>query len=221
MARRLTKVAATTAAATALVAGGYAIGTRSDGAASAAKVNRAAGPYGGWRGDHGHCNRAAALSTLAGKLGVTETALRNALRDLRPQRREARDAHRAEHVSELAKALGISEAKVRAALDKVRPQSGPGRHHGPGERRRDRASRPDRTARIDALAKALGMQPKDVQAALETLRGTRKADKQQRRDDFATALAGKLGIDAAKTKAALDDFAAQRPPRGWHRRHRP
>jgi cyanate lyase len=186
MPHRLTKVAATTAAATALVAGGYALGTRSDGSAAASRGSGApAGPY-GWRGTHHHTR---SLPTLAGKLGVGEPALRSALQALRPQRHPARE----EHVAELAKALGIDEAKVRAALDK------------------QRAARRD--ARIAALANALGLKEADVRAAIEKLGATRHQGAQLRRDAFATRLANQLGIDPAKAKRVLDEFAPRRRER--------
>jgi Clp amino terminal domain, pathogenicity island component len=216
MAHRLVKVTAATATATALVAGGYAIGTRSDGSAQAGARPgvRAAGPYGWHRMGP---RRAFMLSTLASRLGVTESALRAALQDLRPQRRAERRAHRDEHVAELAKALGISESKVRAALVKVRaqqPRVWPGTpmrgRHAP------RAHMPG--ARIDALARALGMKPADVRAAIEKIGRTMFQDRQQRIDDFATALAGKLGIDPAKAKQALESFlgpARFREHRAW------
>jgi hypothetical protein len=216
MAHRLTKITAATAAATALVAGGYAIGSRGDGTAVAA---RSAASQHGWRADHRHA-REQALQTLATKLGVTEPALRAALKDLRPQRQAAR----AEHVAELAKALGISEAKVTAALDPLRAQRragrdarGPGRAHGPW----GPGGRPHRGARIAALARALGLEKADVRAALQTLAPTRRQEIQQRRDALATALAAELKLDPDKVKAALNDFAAQRPFGGWHRGRRP
>jgi hypothetical protein len=216
MAHRLTKVAAAAAVATALIAGGYAIGTRGDGTAVAARS--AASPY-GWRGDHRHA-RAHALQALATQLGVTGPALRAALQELRPQRQAAR----AEHVSELAQALGISEAKVTAALEKLRAQrregrdargpEGPGRAHGP-------CGPGARAHRVAALAKALGLDEADVRSALRSLAPKRRQEIRQRRDAFATALAAKLKLDPDKVKAALDDFAAQRPFEGRHRWRRP
>jgi transposase-like protein len=214
MAHRVSKIAAATAAATALVAGGYALGTSGNGTAAAARPGERSAPgHYGWRGRPG---RMQALSTLATKLGVSESALRSALKELRPQRRaDRRDAH----VTELAKALGISEAKVRAALDKQRAQRmrpAP-RRMGPGARQ----------ARIAGLAKALGVGEADLSAAIVKVFRAGQQDREQRRDALATALAGKLGIAPAKAKAALADFAAQRPRGGWrggpgwHRRGHP
>jgi biotin operon repressor len=204
MAHRVTKIAAATTAATALVAGGYALGTSGNGTAAARPGERSGPGHYGWRGRPA---RMQALSTLATKLGVSEAALRSALKELRPQRRaDRRDAH----VAELAKALGISEAKVRAALDRLRAQRGqrPGAHRmRPGAH----------GARIAALAKALGVHEADVRSAIAQAFQARRQDRQQRRDAFATALAAKLGIDPAKAKAALADFAAQRPMGGWRR----
>lgn len=138
MAQRLFRIAAIAVAALALVAGGYAIGTRGDSAASA----RA--------GQHAH---ARGIHKLATKLGVTDAALRTALRELRPQRREARRNRRAERIAELAKALDVSEAKVRAALKQVRSH-----HRQEAQQRRD--------AFATALAGKLGLDAAKVKAAL-------------------------------------------------------
>jgi transcriptional regulator with XRE-family HTH domain len=199
MAHRVMKIVAATAAATALVGGGYAIGTRGDGSAAASGPNA-----GSARGAHGWHQRGAGrarLTELAHRLGVSEAKLLGAIQDLRPQRREDR---RDDRVTELAKALGISEAKVQAALDKVRAQR-PARR--PGTRGAWRAAR---QARIARLAKALGISQTDLRVAIAKSFGPRMQDRRQRRDDFANALAAKLGLEQAKVQSALAQFAAQR-----------
>jgi DNA-binding MarR family transcriptional regulator len=208
MTNRVTKIVAATAAATALVAGGYAIGTRGDGSAAAAGPNaRSARGHHGW---HQRGAGRAALTELATKLGVSEPKLLQALKDLRPQRREDR---RGDHVSELAKALGISEAKVQAALENVhaqRPRGKDRRDARPRGMGRRGAWRAQRQARIAKLAKALGVSQTDLRVAMAKSFAPRMQDRKQRRDDFATALATKLGLDPAKVTSALEQFAAQR-----------
>ena len=163
--------------------------------------------------------RGAFLDDLAQKLGVSEEKLRTALEDVRPDRPDPD-----EHVAELAKALGISEAKVREAFDKLQaagPRAGAGppdslvegvakdlgvseakarealekhwpqgvRLRGPGPRGGGRAE----------LAKALGVSEDKLTDAMTKLRD-------QKRAEFAKALAAKLGISPDKVQEALRDF---------------
>jgi predicted ArsR family transcriptional regulator len=98
----------------------------------------------------------------------------------------------------LAKALGVDEAKVRDALQSVRPPGPPGRPGGPRER--------DHGPDLSALATKLGVTTAQLQAAFDKLGA-------EKRDEFATKLAEKLGIDPQKVKDALP----AEPPHLSHR----
>src|SRR3954452_18475379 len=80
MSSRIPTTAALVAAATALAAGAYALGSESDGSAVAAKGTATPYAQGGW---HRAGRPAAGLSDLARRLGVSEAKLRVALQDLR------------------------------------------------------------------------------------------------------------------------------------------
>jgi hypothetical protein len=60
------------------------------------------------------------LATLAGKLGVSESALQKAMRSARP----SQDSQPADMAAAPAKALGLSEAKLQAALQALGPPGG-------------------------------------------------------------------------------------------------
>jgi DNA-binding MarR family transcriptional regulator len=182
------------AGAVALASAAYALGTQTgDGSAAAAGAKQAAPPAAPGRPGFFR-ERRPDLSALATRLGVSTSALRQALDELRPtHRREIRD----DLAKKLADALGIDVAKVAAALDKLRAT------------RHERHGLHDLAA---ALAKQLGVTQAKLRAAFETLRADREKAFQQRRDAFAEQLAGKLGLDVAKVKAALADFG----PWGCH-----
>jgi len=124
--------------------------------------------------------RGAFIDALAAKLGLDPAKVRSALRSLTPQSVEQAGGK----VPAVAKALGVDEAKVRDALQGLRPFG----HRGPGG--------PGPFADLSTLAGKIGVTPAQLRAAFQKLRA-------QKRDDFATALAQKLGIDPQKVKDAL------------------
>jgi len=93
----------------------------------------------------------------------------------------------------VARKLGVSTAALRSALLDARAQLGP-----------PAGARPDAD-----LAKALGVTTAQLDAALAKLHPGRAL-----RDDFAQALAAKLGIDVGKVRSALDSLRAAGPRSG-------
>jgi DNA-binding transcriptional MerR regulator len=165
---------------------------------------------------------------LAGALGVDRAKVQAAFDKLRAQRTKGPDRPRRPGVfaNALAKQLGISAAKVRAALEShrggptspdqlaeelgVTEQQLRDAFHALMDKLRPRGrGRPGLTG----LAKALGVTQAQLDAAFDKLR-----DNQDKlRDQFATELAAKLGIDAQKVQDVLDDI---RPfGFGRHRHH--
>jgi AraC-like DNA-binding protein len=128
-------------------------------------------------------------AALAKQLGISEAKVRAAIES-------GRDHHM--DPADLAKQLGVSEQKLHdafhAIMDKLRPR-GPGRPGFPG------------------LANALGVTRAQLDAAFQKLRATQD----KLRDEFATELAAKLGIDAQKVQDALQDIR----PFGFGRHHHP
>lgn len=185
----------------ALASGSNASGSAASGTAISASTGTGAGaPARGFRrfrdrgGDVG-------LSNLATKLGVSTTALRNALQAIRDEKTPAQ--RRAELTQALATALGKPVARVTSALDSVLPD------------------KPDR-ARIRgdfaaALAKALGVDVAKVQAGLDKARRDFRSGPRDRRgfrrnlDTIVGDIAAATGLDSAKVRAALQDL---RPNRG-------
>jgi transcriptional regulator with XRE-family HTH domain len=156
------------------------------------------------------------LDALAQKLGVSPTALRDALQAIRqaktPQQR------RTEAIQALATALGKPVDQVTSAVTSVLPDRGPG---GPGRRFGD-----DFAA---ALAKALGVDQAKVQAGLDKARqdlqanrgngngNRRDRDRGALRDTLVNDVAAATGADAAKVRSALQGL---RPDRGQRRQDR-
>jgi hypothetical protein len=181
------------AGAVALASGAYALGSQAgDGSAEAAKSGaQTAPPYGGGPGPgrgFGHPPGARPdLSAVATKLGVTESALQQALEDLRADQPKPQD-RRGDMAQALADALGIDVAKVNAALDKLRPDR--------GERKDDFAA---------ALAKKLGLSTAKVQSAL--------AAQRDHRGDPA-ALAKALGVTQERLRQAFESLRPDHGPRG-------
>jgi biotin operon repressor len=160
---------------------GYGLGTQAgDGTAIADNATTEQDGSGGERGGAPPLpfERGAppGLSVLAGKLGVEQTALMQALRDYHDQNDADR---RDEFAAKLADALGISSAKVKSAFD--------GLH----------AKHENRFAA--KLADALGVDAAKVKAALETLKG----DRPDSPGDFAQQLADELGVDASDVQSAM------------------
>jgi transcriptional regulator with XRE-family HTH domain len=148
------------------------------------------------------------LDALAQKLGVSPTALRDALQALRqaktPQQR------RADAIQALAGTLGKPVDQVTSAVNSVLPDRGTG---GPRRFHDDFAA---------ALAKALGVDEAKVQAGLDkarqdfqSSRGNRdRRDRGALRDTLVNDIAAATGVDAAKVRSALQSL---RPGRGVRR----
>jgi hypothetical protein len=145
------------------------------------------------------------LDALARKLGVSPTALRDALQAIRqaktPQQR------RADAIQALAGALGKPVEQVTSAVNSVLPDRGTG---GPRRFRDDFAA---------ALAKALGVEQAKVQAGLDKARQDFRSNRDRRdrgalRDTFANDIAAATGVDAAKVRSALQSL---RPDHGDRR----
>jgi biotin operon repressor len=215
MEKRKTTLGVALAGAVVLAGGAYALGAqKDDGTALAGGKARGAGygygwgpgpggPGGGPGGPGGPGLRRGFMQQgfedLASKLGVSEAKLREALRNIRPDRGDF-EAKRAERVKDLAAALGIPESKVEAAIEKYGP--GPGRRFrrgpgGPGGPPPG-GKPPRRAERLDDFAKALGVTPAKLRAAMEQLR-------EDKRDEFAQKLATELGISVDKVKGALPE----------------
>jgi energy-converting hydrogenase A subunit M len=211
MTTRTKKLALLLTGAVVLSSGAYALGSQSgDGGALASGSTGASGTsaagtpatvrerrvgfgFGrggpGGPGPHGDFG----LDRLASRLGVSTTALRDALEaTLRSKTPEQR---RAQLAQELATALGKPAGQVQSALDSALPK--------PDTVKADLAA---------ALAKELGVDTAKVQAALDKVRDDLRArggpggrrDRGDRRDAAVSALASELGIDAAKVRDALD-----------------
>jgi transcriptional regulator with XRE-family HTH domain len=138
------------------------------------------------------------LPLLADRLGVSVTALRDALSEIRRDA-PSREQRRARFAAALASALNLPADKVTAALDKALP---------------DRAGRRD--AFTDALAKELGVDAAKVRAALQKLHDDRRGD----RGAGLAALAREIGVTEDKLRAALvklHDDRRGRHDRGGHR----
>lgn len=147
------------------------------------------GGFGGHRGPGGPGGPGGIGDTaqIAKALGVTEEKLRSALEATG----RADDRQKDDPTAAIAKALGVSKSDVAAVFDAQRDGSGrDGGRHGRGLR--------DRSALVTALAKKTGKSEDAVEQALDGLRTARE-------DARARALADKLGIDAAKVRAALED----------------
>jgi hypothetical protein len=209
MTTKTKKLATLLTVAVVLSSGAYALGTQTgDGGAIASSGSASANTSGtttthrGFRGGPGR----AGFADLAQKLGVSTTALENALEAIRDEK--TFDQRRTEITNALAAALGKPAADVTKALDSVLP-----------DRPRDRR-RGDVAA---ALAKALGVDQAKVQAGLDKARqdlgkdrgnGNRRFDRGAFEDTIVNDIASATGVDAAKVRSALQDL---RPDRGARR----
>src|SRR4051812_39273485 len=179
-----------------LSSGAYALGTQSgDGGALASGSNASASgaaPAKGaavvvsGRGGPGRpgFRRGAGLDDLATKLGVSETALRDALEAVRDAKTPAQ--RRTELTQALATALGKPVDQVTSALDSVLPDR-PDRDRVRGQFAAD-------------LAKALGVDTAKVRAGLDKARqdfGGRRG-RRGNLDTVVNDIASATGVDAAK-----------------------
>jgi transcriptional regulator with XRE-family HTH domain len=202
-----------------LSSGAYALGTQTgDGGALASGSNAsAAGSSGaangtavvsdrrgpGGPGRAGFRRGGFGLDDLATKLGVSETALENALKAIRDEKTPAQ--RRAELTQAFATALGKTPDQVTSALDSVLPD------------------KPDRVRGDFAadLAKALGVDAAKVQAGLDKARQDfRDGNGDRGRRGFRRSLdtvvndiAAATGVDAAKVRSALQSLRPKRVDR--------
>jgi hypothetical protein len=220
-----------------LASAGYAIGSQTGGGSASAQgsptTSTATTPYGAppggpwkgrghWRGGSG---ADAGFSALAGKLGVSTSALRSALDAIRAQL-GPRSGQRDQHEADLAKALGVTQAQLDAALAKLRPA----RRAGPGDPAQALASKlgidaakvrvafdalrargPQAGDPLASLAKALGVDEAELRAAMQAVGPRGGPGPHPHPDDtaFAGDLAKALGLDASKVKAALAKLRTQ------------
>jgi hypothetical protein len=192
--------------------------------------NRGPGRAGFRRGGFG-------LDNLASKLGVSETALENALKAIRDAKTP--EQRRAELTQAFATALGKTPDQVTAALNSVLPDR-PDRDKGRGQFAADLAKalgvdaakvragldkarqdfqgqqgRRDRRGNIDTvvndIASATGVDAAKVRSALQSLRPTRadRRDRRDRGDDIRQKLATALGVTTARLDAAFDKVRTQ------------
>jgi hypothetical protein len=216
MTNRVKNTSITLTAALALASGAYALGNQAgDGSAvannSSDTTTTAAPPPPPGPGPHfGRRDRDADLGALAKKLGVSTTALKTALDELRPTDRPGRDGPPPELVKALADGLNLSTDKVTAALEKLRPDRGSRR----AERMGRRADRFDGFAA--ALAKQLGLKSADVSAALKKVAGSGPGDRPGDPRAFAAALAKELGVGSSKLRTALDKVRPNHGPGPGH-----
>jgi transcriptional regulator with XRE-family HTH domain len=153
---------------------------------------------------------------LADALNIDRAKVEQAFENVRPERPARPRVRRPQALAAaLAKELGLSTAKVRAALEKRRGHPGdPGdladdlgvseeklreAFHAVFDKLRPRL--PGRPG-LDNLAKELGVTQAQLEAAFEKLR----AERDDRRDEFAKELADRLNIDVTKVQDALDDL---------------
>ena len=227
MTTRTKKLATLLAVAVVLTSGAYALGSQAGGggalasssgsanasgstAAGASNVSTSSGPGRGVRGDRFRFG----FDDLAQKLGVSTTALQNALKAIRDEKTP--DQRKTEAIQAFAAALGKPVDQVTSAVNSVLPDHGPGR---PGDRRGDFAA---------ALAKALGVDQAKVQAGLDKARqdlgkdrpdrnGGHRFDRGAFESTVVNDIASATGVDAAKVRSTLQSL---RPKAGDHRDRR-
>ena len=226
MSTRTKKVATLMTAAVVLSSGAYALGSQAgDGGAladggsrasnaSSAAANGSGVAFAGRRGDHhrpGGPGFRFGFDNLAQRLGVSTTALQNALKAIRDSKTP--EQRRTELTQALATALGKPADQVTSALNSVLPGRGA---------RKD--TRKDEFAA--ALAKALGVDVAKVQAGLDKARQDFKAnppdrngprDRRGAADTFVNDIAAATGVDAEKVRSALQSLHKDRPGPGDRR----
>jgi hypothetical protein len=214
---RTKKLATLLAVGVVLSLGAYALGTQAgDGGALASGSNASASGSGassgaaakvsdrrGGGGRPGFRRGGFGLDNLATKLGVSRTALENALKSIRDEKTPAQ--RRTELTQALATALGKPVDQVTSALDSVLPDK-PGRDRVRGDFAAD-------------LAKALGVDAAKVQAGLDKARKDFRNGNGDRRglrrslDAVVDDIASATGVDAAKVRSALQSLRPQRGDR--------
>ena len=225
MRTRTKKLAILLAVAVVLTSGAYALGSQAGGGGALASSSGSANASGntgvgasnastgGARGGHGGQFRFG-FDNLAQKLGVSTTALQNALKAIRDEKTP--EQRKTEAIQAFAAALGKPVDQVTSAVNSVLPDHGPGK---PGDRRGDFAA---------ALAKALGVDQAKVQAGLDKARqdlgkdrpdrnGGHRFDRGAFESTVVNDIASATGVDAAKVRSALQSL---RPKAGDHRDRR-
>jgi hypothetical protein len=200
MTTRTKQLALLLVAAVVLASGAYALGSQSGGGGALASGSSGSATSGSPARDRGFRRGGDfGLDALATRLGVSTTALRDALQAIRSSKTP--EQRRQEFIEALASALGKPADQVTSAVNSVLPDRG-ARRDGFGA----------------ALARELGVDAAKVQAAFDKLRSdfrNRRRDRNRdRRTTLANALATELGIDAARVRAALDKL---KPARGDRR----
>ena len=225
MTTRTKKLATLLAVAVVLTSGAYALGSQAGGggalasssgsvnasgttAAGASNVSTSGGP--GARGFRGGRDFRAGFDQLAQKLGVSTTALQNALKAIRDEKTP--EQRKTEAIQAFAAALGKPVDQVTSAVDSVLPDRGPGTA---GDHRGDFAA---------VLAKALGVDQAKVQAGLDKARqdlgkarpdrnGGRRFDRGAFESTVVNDIASATGVDAAKVRSALQSLRPKRVDR--------
>ncbi len=226
MTTRTKKLATLLAVAVVLTSGAYALGSQAGGggalasssgsanasgstAVGASNASTSGGPGRGVRGGPGRFG----FDSLAQKLGVSTTALQNALKAIRDEKTP--DQRKTEAIQAFATALGKPVDQVTSAVNSVLPDHGPGR---PADHGGDFAA---------ALAKSLGVDQAKVQAGLDKARqdlgkdrpdhnGGRRFQRGAFENTVVNDIASATGVDAAKVRSALQGL---RPKAGDHRDH--
>ena len=208
MTTRTKQLAILLGSAVVLSSGAYALGSQAGDGGALARDSAASSPSAGATQQVSDRGRVRAfdrrgrvgfgLDALASRLGVSPTALRDALDAIRTSKTP--EQRRSELEQALATALGKPVDEVRAAVDSVLP---------------DRGARKDDFAA--ALAKELGVDTAKVRAAFDNLRRAFRDGRRRGadpRDTFVGAIASATGVDAANVRAALqklrDTFRGER-----------
>jgi len=197
-----------------LSSGAYALGSQAGNGGALAAGSNASGSGSGSAANvsvnrHRPGRPGPGFGDLATKLGVSETALRTALRAIRDEKTPAQ--RRADLTQALATALGKPAGQVTSALNSVLPD------------KPDRA-RGVRRPVTAALAKALGVDAAKVQAGLDKARqdfrdgngnrdGRRGGFRRGNIDTVVNDIASATGVDAAKVRSALQSLRPKPGPR--------
>jgi hypothetical protein len=224
MTTRTKKLATLLAVAVVLTSGAYALGSQAGGGGALASSSGSANASGNsavgastvaTSGGPGHGVRGGrfrfGFDNLAQQLGVSTTALQNALKAIRDEKTP--DQRKTEAIQAFAAALGKPVDQVTSAVNSVLPDRGPGKA---GDHSGDFAA---------ALAKALNVDQAKVQAGLDKARqdlgkdrpgrnGGRRFDRGAFENTVVNDIASATGVDAAKVRSALQGL---RPKAGDHR----
>jgi hypothetical protein len=143
----------------------------------------------------------AQLAKIATALGVSTDALKSALDANRPAKPAGDDPGHGpqEFASDIASALGVDTSAVKTILDANRPPRPPSRP-APGTM----PPKPDKSKLVTALADGLSIDNATVQAALDKLEASHKADETARHAAMYAALAKSLNVSSDAVQAAFE-----------------